>query len=218
MKTGMMLSIGAIAVAAVAATAMPAQDAKPATKPAGERTPIAVPAVPGQDAMLDAMKQAATVGEQHKDFAKLVGNWQVQYSCWMDPDGPPQEGSGTSAFEAILGGRYLVEHSSGTMPGMGPFQGMGILGYDNVTGEYQHVWLCDAGTSMMTTRGKPGADGTVSLTGDMVDPQTKIKYPCRVVWTEVSPNERHLEMYCNRTGKEARTMEAVYTRGEVGMR
>jgi hypothetical protein len=206
MKIGIILSFGALVAAAVA-VALPAQDAK-----------LAVPGGQDQAAMLEAMHQAGIVGEPHRDLARYIGTWQVSYSCFAGPGAPPAQGSGTSTFESILGGRYLVEHASGTMPQMGPFQGEGILGFNNTTGEYEQVWLCDAGTSIMTAHGRKGGDGALTLTSETVDPLTKAKLSWRLVWSDLSSNERHFEMFASASGKETKMMEAVYTRGQVGMR
>ena len=214
MKLGFLISVGALAAAALAAATIP-QDAKPHYPETPSATP---PSQQAQDqaAMQDAMRKAAAVGDQQRDFGKCVGTWQVKYTCFMDPS-HPQEGSGTSTFETILGGRYLVEHASGTMPPMGPFQGMGVMGFNNTTNEYEHVWLCDQGTGIMSSHGTRLPDGTVSMTGEYVDPVTKSKSTCQMTWKDLSENEKRFEMTCKQPTNEMR-MEALYTRGQVGMR
>ena len=214
MKTGILISVGALAAAVLAAATLP-QDAKPHYPETLTPTP---PSRQAQDQtmMQDAMRKAAAVNDQHRDFGKCVGTWQVKYTCTMDA-GPPQEGTGTSTFETIMGGRYLVEHASGTMAPMGPFQGMGILGFNNTTNEYEHVWLCDQGTGLMTSHGTRLPDGSVSMTGEYIDPITKAKSTCQTTWRDLSENEKRFEMTCKQPEKEMR-MEALYTRGQVGMR
>jgi hypothetical protein len=136
----------------------------------------------------------------------------------MDPTQHPVDGSGTSTFEPIMGGRYLVENSSGDMPGMGPFEGLGMLGYNNLSGEYEHVWVCDSSTAMMISKGKANADGSIVFRGEMPDPLTRSNIPCRMVWTDVSADEKRFEMYCTKSGKEEKAMEATYTRGATSAR
>ena len=52
---------------------------------------------------------------------------------------------------------------------------------------------------------------------EMTDPVTNIKSNCTMVWRDVSENEKRFEMTCKQPAQESR-MEAVYTRGSVGMR
>ena len=213
MKFVTVISVGVLAVATLAATTLPKQDAQPRKD--------ANPAIPGsahqdQAAMQEAYKKAAELSDEHREFAKCTGTWQTRFTCYMDPT-RPQEGTGTATFETIMGGRFLVENMSGNMPPMGPFQGMGILGFNNVTQQYEQVWLSDAGTEIMTSRGTKGPDNSITLTGEMTDPVTNIKSNCTMVWRDVSENEKRFEMVCKQPAQESR-MEAVYTRGSVGMR
>jgi hypothetical protein len=215
MKIGILVSLAALAAAALAAATQPPQDAKPHYPETLSPTPPAQQAQE-QTAMQDAMRQASAVNDQHRDFAKSIGTWQARYTCFMDPS-HPQEGTGTSTFETILGGRYLVEHANGNMPPMGPFQGLGIMGFNNTTNEYEYVWLSDSGTAIMTAHGQRMPDGTVSMSGDFVDPVTKAKNNCQMQWRDLSENEKRFEMTCKQPSKEMR-MEALYTRSPVGMR
>jgi hypothetical protein len=214
MKLGILISVGTLAMAALAATVRPPQD-KPHYP---ESNPLSPPSQQAQDqtTMQDAMRKAAAVGDQQRDFAKSIGSWQTRYSCFADPS-HPQEGSGTSTFETILGGRFLVEHANGNMPPMGPFQGLGIMGFNNTTNEYEYVWLSDSGTSMMTAHGTRLPDGSVVMSGNFVDPVTKQKNDCTMTWRDLSENEKRFEMTCKQPTKDMR-MEALYTRNAVGMR
>jgi len=213
MKYVTVLSVGVLAVATLAAATLPKQDASPR-----QDANAAIPGKPHQDqaAMQEAYKKAAELSDEHREFTKCAGTWQTRVTCYMDPT-RPQEGTGTATFETIMGGRFLVEHMSGNMPPMGPFQGMGILGFNNTTQQYEHVWLSDAGTEIMTARGTKGPDNSITLTGEMVDPVTNAKCNCTMVWRDVSENEKRFEMTCKQPAQESR-MEAVYTRGAVGMR
>jgi hypothetical protein len=207
MKTGMMLGLGALAVAAVAVAAMPVQDAKAKTR--GDEKPAAQ----AGDPMTEAMLKAAQLGPQHAEFAKTVGTWKARVKNWNDPTQPPTESEGTTRYELALGGRYLVEHFSGEMPGMGPFDGMGIFAFNNITGEYQHVWMDSFSTGIFMSSGKPDADGTCEMTGEMDNPLGGDKLPCRMIMKEVSENERHFEMHGSMGGPEMmKMMEIDYTR------
>jgi len=212
MKIGLLLSAGALAVAAVAVAAMPPQDAKAKTrddKAAGMH---------GMDqaAMEAKMKELGTPGPQHAELKKMAGTWTVAMKCWMDPSQPPQASTGTSTIE-MANDRFLIEHFSGEMPGMGHYEGTGTLGFNNATKEYEHVWRDNFNTGMMWSHGTKAADGTCTMTGNSncaMGPMT-----CRTVSKMTGDNAFHFEMYGTMTGApEMKMMEMDYTRGGAGTR
>ena len=78
-------------------------------------------------------------GEQHKQLARMSGDWTFTQKFWMAPGQPPGESSGTMHADVLLGGRY-VEHSwHGSFMGM-PFEGRGTEAYDNVGKQYVSSW------------------------------------------------------------------------------
>src|SRR5262245_41553539 len=127
MKTGVVLGLGALVVAALAVAATPVQDAY--AKSRGGDKPAA--GMPDMAKMMEACMKAGTPGKEHEELAKCVGTWKVTGKHWVTSDAPPMESSGTSTFEMILGGRFLQEHHKGTMGDMGPFEGIGTLGFNN---------------------------------------------------------------------------------------
>ncbi|HZM01319.1 MAG TPA: DUF1579 domain-containing protein [Planctomycetota bacterium] len=203
MKIGLILSAAALGVAAVAVAAMPLQDAK--AKARDDK------AAHAGDPMMEAMIKAGTPGAQHADLAKMVGTWKAKVKSYHEPGKDPVESDGTSTYEMALDGRYLIEKFSGEMPGMGPFKGMGILAYNNITGEFEHVWLDSMSTGIFMSKGKPNADGSCTFKGEMDNPMGG-KWPCRMECKQVSDNERTFEMYCAMNGPETKSMEITYTR------
>jgi hypothetical protein len=201
MKIGIILGLGAAAVAAVVLSAMP-QDAKAKTRDTG-----------GDDAMMEAMMKAGTPGRAHKEFAQSAGEWKTVAKTWShtDPDAAPETSEGNSNIEMIMGGRYMIEKYSGEMPGMGPFEGMGIMAFNNVTSEFEHIWLDSMSTGVMYSSGTE-TDGVITLTGEFADPMSGEMVQCRSVSTKVSDNERFFEMFCTMEGTEIKMMEITYTR------
>ena len=206
MKFGLMLGAGALAVAAVAVAAVPVQDAKAKTR--GDEHG----AMGGMDAaaMEAAMKKASTPVAEHAELKKMVGNWEINMKCWQDPSQPPEETTGTSKIEMIFGDRQLVEHFSGSMMGQ-PYEGMGIMGFNTSTGEYEHVWMDGMNTGKMWSHGKKAADGTLTMMGEShcaMGPMT-----CRMVMKDISADAHHFEMYCTMAGMpEMKMMEMDYKR------
>lgn len=210
MKTAHLL--GSVAFVATALTIA----AMPATIPAQDQ-PIGRQSAPGQDpsALVEAFKQAAVPGPQHKQFAQCVGTWTVHYRHWMVPGQPPEESDGTSSFETIMGGRFLVEHAIGEWP-TGPFEGQGTLAYDQVSQQFEHVWLDDTSTGLTVVRGPEGSDGSMTLKGETIDPITHAKVEIRLVSKMLGENERLVEMFCNKNGLDEKVAEISYTRGVSG--
>ena len=207
MKIGLILSAGALAVAAVAVAAMPLQDAK-----AKGRDDHAGHGHGAQDPMMEAMIKAGTPGPQHDEMKKMAGTWKAHVKSYNDPNQPPAESDGTSTYEMTLDGRYLLERFSGEMPGMGPFNGMGILAFNNVTSEYEHIWMDSMSTGIFMSKGKPNADGSCTFKGEMDNPMGGGKWPCRMEFKPAGENQRHFEMWCSMGGPEVKMMEITYTR------
>lgn len=94
----------------------------------------------------------ATPGEAHKVLAYKTGTWSVKVKCYMSSDAPAMESKGTSDIKWTLGEHYLEENVNGEFGGM-PFQGRGILGYDNMKQKYVGTWIDNMGTGVMYSEG-----------------------------------------------------------------
>ena len=206
MKFGLMLSAAALGVAAVAVAAMPLQDAKAKAKPDDK-------AMADMAKAMEVWSKAGAKGEQHNAFAKQAGSWNLTVKMYMDPSAPPMESKSTATRETILDGRFMVEKVKGDMGPMGPFEGYGILGYNNLTKQYDHIWMDSMSTGMMVSHGTAGADGAITMTGEYDDAMTGGKTKARTVTKTISDNEQKFEMYESKGGApEAKTMEIIYTR------
>ncbi len=168
--------------------------------------------VQDHDAMMEKWKEYATPNENHKVLGTLVGDWNNTVKSWMSPDGKPEISKGTSEIDWIMGGRFIEQAVEGTFMGQ-PFEGMGIMGYDNEKKQYQSVWIDNMGTGIMTGSGN-------------YDPKTKTltdqgTFSCpaegqksyRGVTKIIDKDNFTYEMYmAGPDGKEFRAMEIVYTR------
>src|SRR5437879_9050116 len=101
------------------------------------------------------MQKAASPNENHKVLDALVGNWEHSGKAWMmspdgkmSPEAKPEEFKGTNTNQWILGGRFIEQQVKGQMMGQ-PFEGIGMIGYDNTKGEYVSVWLDNMNTGLM---------------------------------------------------------------------
>jgi len=166
-----------------------------------------------EKAMMEAYAKAATPGKEHQWLASKSGKWTFTGTFWMDPSAPATMSSGTVERNLMLGGRVLAEKVS--TPGfMGqPFEGYGLTGYDNTTGEFWGTWNDSMGTGVMITSGKCDASGACAHKGEYVDPLTGKKKTNRMTSRDEGPDkEVHEAFEQGPDGKEFKSMEIVYTR------
>jgi len=167
-----------------------------------------------QQAMMEKMTKAATPGPQHEMLKKLAGDWNAKVKFQMDPSQPWQESASTSTVTMLMDGRYCQEVVNGQMMG-GPFNGIGITGYDNVIGRFVGTWIDNMGTGIETMQGTADASGKViNWIGTMSDPVSGKPSKNRMVTTIVDDDHHTLDMYSVPPGakKETKTMTIEYTR------
>ena len=168
-----------------------------------------------EKAMMDAMMKAGTPGPNHELLGSVVGDWSFKGRMWMNPSAPPSESTGTVSYAALFGGRYVEGEYKGDMMGM-PFEGKGLMGYDNVSRQFQATWADNMGTMIMFMTGDyDPATKTITYTGrmnDIMKPGTMVTVRQLVRLT--SPDSHVMEWYETRDGKEVKMMEITYSRSK----
>lgn len=160
-----------------------------------------------------AWQKSATPGAQHKALAKAEGAYSTACKFWMTPDSPAKESAGHSHFKMILGGRFLQENFHGTMAGM-PFEGLGIIGYDNTKRRWTNVWMDTMGTMTMHQTGAASLDGrTINWVGSFTCPMTGKQQRVKSVSSCTGPDTHTFEMWNQAPdGKMFKSLEVAYTR------
>jgi hypothetical protein len=125
--------------------------------------------------MAQGMERCAAYGavtEFHKQLAMMEGTWDATVKVSMGPDSDQwMEMTGVSTFKSIMGGRHLKEKFEGTCPMGLPFEGMGIMGYDNVKQECYHIWIDNGTTGYVVSTGKAEMEnGAHVMRGVRYDP------------------------------------------------
>lgn len=227
MKSKSLFAVAALAaIAGSLAFAQPEKKATPAAQPATKATPAQPDkkaAQPGADQLppgmnpedMAACMAAATPGEQHKFLAKGVGTWTGKCLMWMAPDTEPTKSECTSTVTSIMDGRFVKVENAGEIPGMGPFHGFGINGFDNVSKKFQSTWIDNCGTGMMTGTGELSSDGsTLTWKYNYNCPILKKPAVMREVEKYTGNDTMTLTMYMNEphSGKEYKMMEISFTR------
>jgi hypothetical protein len=204
------------------ATATPSTK-QPATPAPGDKKDAAKPGEhamqlpPGMtEADLQACTEAGKVGPMHDYLAKGIGTWTGKSKMWMTSEmTEPVPSECTSTISSFMDGRFVKCEVAGDMPGMGPFNGFGIYGYDNVSKKFQATWVDNCGTGMMTGTGELSADQkTLTWTYKATCPITKKETTMREVQKRTGPDTMTMEMYGAdpHTGKEFKMMEVNFTR------
>lgn len=163
---------------------------------------------PGEAEMMAAMMKASQPGQEHKNLARMAGDWDYTSKMWMAPGQAPDESKGTMHGEMVMGGRYVQHHWKGSFSGM-PFEGMGTEGYDNTTKKFISTWIDNMGTGMMMSTGTCDSAGKVcTMTGDMADPMSGQTVTTKGVITWIDNDHFRNEMFMkDPSGGEMKMME-----------
>ncbi len=160
------IAVVAVGVCALATTHVLSQDT-------GGKPPEGMPAMSAEDmAHMQEYMKLMQPGEAHKQLKKIVGTWDTVTSVWMGgPGAPPMTSQGTSTFKSVLGGNWIMEEHAGSMMGM-PYNGVGMMGYDNYKNLYVGTWFSNMGTEMLQMAGARHPEtGVMTMYGTMDEPQ-----------------------------------------------
>jgi len=150
-------------------------------------------AAPPADAdMMARMMELATPGDAHAELTRMAGQWDVHYRMRWTPDAEWMETTGQAEMKSLLGGRYMLESVKFEMMGT-PMEGMNLMGYDKMKGEYTSLWADSMSTWWVTSRGKEQKDGSIDFRGTMVD--VAGERPFRMVVRHESDDLIRGEMY-----------------------
>jgi Protein of unknown function (DUF1579) len=164
---------------------------------------------------MQAMMEASTPGKMQEHLTEGVGDWKCATKMWMMPGSEPMTSEGTSKVTSLLDGRYIQVVMEGDMPGMGPYKGIGIYGFDNVKKEFVSTWIDNHGSGIMTGTGELSDDGkSIEWEYSGYCPINKKQITMREVESITGPNSRKLEMWGPepKTGEVFKMMEIELTR------
>jgi hypothetical protein len=170
---------------------------------------------PDEKAVMEAMEKQATPGPEHKKLEPLVGEWTYTAEFWMAPGGPSMKMNGEAKRKWILDGRFIQEDVTGpAQGGMPPFQGRGLVGYDNHAKKYVGTWIDSMTTSISHMTGEMDAAGKVfTWRHEDYDPVFGKKIKMRDVIRMTGPDAQVMEFYkIAPDGKEMKSGEIKLTR------
>jgi hypothetical protein len=159
----------------------------------------------------DNWTQAATPGAEHKVLEPLAGHWKAHVTVRIDPGHVSEESDGTADGTMLLGGRYLQLIHKGTLMGQ-PFEGIMVIGYDNIAKKYVAQWIDNMGTSFIHY------DGTydkhlkrLMMGARFVDPMTRLPLKVRAVTTFIDATSWTYEEFSTPgEGKEWQSLKITF--------
>jgi hypothetical protein len=165
---------------------------------------------PDSAAMMKAWQDYMTPGAMHKLMASWNGTWATDGKFWMDENAPATESKGSCVNSMTLNGLYQESMHKSTMMGM-PFEGHGLLAFDNNRKVFISTWVDNMGSGVMILEGIYNSSAkTLTLTGSMDDP-IKGKMKIRETLKIVDDNNQVMEMYAAPSnGKETKWMEIKF--------
>lgn len=161
-----------------------------------------------QQKMMEAFMKHMAVTENHAFLKNFAGEWEMTAKAWMQPGAEPAVSNNSGVGELILGGRFIKLEFKGIMFGQ-PFEGLQVVGYDNMKKKYIGFWVDNSSTSFYLTEGSLDNSGKILTdTGLWPDPMTGGQTKVRAVTRIVSANEYTYELYMiGLDGKEFKSLE-----------
>lgn len=180
-----------------------------------EKAALTQPEFDMQASMAEWLKYAEP-GEHHRLLEPMVGTFIANVKTWMDrASSEPVSSVGEMTTRWVLGGRYLQYHFTTDEFMDMPFEGMGMMGYDNFGKVYQNVWWDTLGTATYLTTGTVDSTGKIfTFEGVMNDPsQGGAEVKSREVTRLIDANSYVTEMFHTMPdGSRMKIMEIMYTR------
>ena len=139
--------------------------------------------------------QLGNPGPEHERMEWRLGTWAGEVTYWPFPGAPPVTTAATSKAAWVLDGRWIRQEFRSEVNGQ-PFEGLGLLGYDRIAGQYVSMWFDSTSTGVLTLTGDcEGECLELVLAGTRVDPQTGKEYGVRQVVRRLDAERFMVEFY-----------------------
>src|SRR5262245_46680531 len=139
-----------------------------------------------------ALEALAKPGEEHARMKTLVGEWTTHGVLDMGPTRTTMDG--TASITMILGDRYLRQEFRGTFMGS-PYEGRGVIGYDNATKEFVSVFIDNQRTGFLLGKGVETTPGKVWTFESSFNGPGGMAMKSKEVLTKVSDKELTYEVF-----------------------
>ena len=166
-----------------------------------------------QQQMMANMAAYAATGPEHDHLKRRLGQWEHTATMWPHPGAEPVVTHGQTVTELIMGGRFLLDRSTGEFFGQ-QFEGMGITGYDRIKKKYTGIWIDNMGTGIYSVEGEPDDSGNVvTYSSNYSCTMTGTVKQGKSVETTIDADHWKLEMYdTTPAGQEFKAFQIEYKR------
>ena len=162
--------------------------------------------------VIPAAADATKPGPEQEFLAKRAGEYTRTVKFVAQPNADANAPTGTAKISVTLDGRFIVEENTDTVFGR-PVSGTRIYGYNNITKQYEAVWMYTMSTAMLFLTGtSPDGGKTIDLTG-MTQNHRGDKIPIHATIRQIDDDQFIVTlMTTGADGKEAAFQETTYTR------
>ena len=121
----------------------------------------------GMQDMMEMMKKWATPGPEHQMLNRFIGEWETETSL-MYLGQKMGSSKGSATFEWLLDGRWVQQHSTGSMMGM-PIESYSTMGYDKFRKNFVATTVSTMDTAMNRVEGDFTQDGQTLIMYGSID-------------------------------------------------
>ncbi len=163
---------------------------------------------------MQTFQRISSPGENHAILKELAGSWKAKSSFWISPEARPENSTAYVNRRMILGGRFLQEEYNDLSMDK-PFKGVGMIGYDNATNEFNYSWFDTMSTGTTNSKGTYNkTNNALMFTGENFCPFTNEKFTYESKLTMIDSNTNKYEMFKEGPdGKMFKALEVFYTKG-----
>ncbi|HXN19530.1 MAG TPA: DUF1579 family protein [Candidatus Binatus sp.] len=160
--------------------------------------------------LVPAAADATKPGPEQAFLAQRAGEYTRTVKFVAQPNADAS--TGTAKISVTLGGRFIVEENTDTVFGR-QVSGTRIYGFNNLTKQYEAVWMYTMSTAMLFLTGtSPDGGKTIDLTG-MSQNHGGDKIPIHATIRQVDDDQFVVTLgSTGADGKEAAFQETTYTR------
>lgn len=176
-------------------------------------SPPATAPVMSEEEMTRRYMEYATPGPAHRLLDERIGAWDFSAKFWSPGSPEAMEASGTSVVSWILDGHYIEDRTTASSP-MGPFTGLGTMGFDNLARKYVATWIDSMSTGFAQSIGEyDPATQSFRFFGKQPDPMSGGQIQVRSLEKRIDADTRSMEAWMpGPDGADFKMMEIRYTR------
>jgi hypothetical protein len=170
--------------------------------------------VVSQVASRQAAEDPGAPSVHHEILNRIAGKWEHSISLWRSPGADPESIVMEADYRWILGGRFLRGVYTGYIEGA-YFEARDVVGYDNLRGEYQSLWVDNEATGFTLATGRyDKRQNALILEGTQDNLEKKVKdEPFRFIYRFGDEKSMTIEVHVpGPDGKMFRRVEVKATR------